>query len=192
MVLAMKTLIMLHRVSFHLIWPFKVWLILYPFQDLVHRLPKHRDGYLGSGRPSMSSKISPEMIIVMPFRPKISSVLGNYLRLRLPLSLFLIILNPFILINSIHKLTYTSIRLPCQRLPQIVLSRQADLECPYCYIVKISIYHIKHLPIPIRVRLQGLSLSHGHIQQRIQGIRNLTTSNKLGLKGPGKLLKGAD
>ena len=186
----MKTLITLHRVSFHLIWSFKVWLILYPFQDLVHRLPKHRDGYLGSGRPSMSRKISPEAIIVMPFRPKISLVLGNYLRL--PLSLLLIIFNQFILINSIHELTYTSGRLPCQRLPQIVLSRQAELECPYCYIVKISIYHIKHLPIPIRVCLQGLSLSHGHIQQRIQGTRNLTTSNKLGLKGPGKLLKGAD
>ena len=121
MVLEMKTLITLHRVSFHLIWSFKVWLILYPFQDLVHRLPKHRDGYLGSGRPSMSSKISPETIIVMPFRPKISSVLGNYLRL--PLSLLLIILNPFIPINSIHELTYTISRFPSQKLPQTMLCK---------------------------------------------------------------------
>ena len=147
MVLAMKTFITLHRVSSHLIWPLELWLILFLLQDLMHKLPKHNVDCLGSSGPSMSSKISLRPIIVIPLQPKISLVLKNYLRL--PLSLLLILLNLFILINSIHELTYTSGKFPCQRLPQIVLNRQANLKRPYCYIIKISVYLIKHLLVAI-------------------------------------------
>ena len=47
-----------------------------------------------------------------------------------------------------------------------MLGRQADLESPYSYIIKVSIYLIKHFPVPIRVRFQGLPLPHCHGQQK--------------------------
>ena len=111
----MKTLIALRGVSSHIIWPLEVWLVLYFLQDLVHRLPKHSINYLGSSRPSMPRKISLRLIIVVPLQSKIPSVLRNYFNL--PLSLMLILFDPFILINSIYELTYTPNRLSYQRLP---------------------------------------------------------------------------
>ena len=102
-------------VSTHLIWPFKIWFILYFLQNLVHRLPEHNANYLGSSRSSMPNKISLGSIVVIPLRPKIPLVLGNYFGLLL--SLLLVFLNSFILINMIHKLAYTPSKLPCQGLP---------------------------------------------------------------------------
>ena len=73
-----------------------------------------------------------------------------------------------------------------------MLSGQTDLKCPYCYILKISIYLVKHLLVSIWVCLQSLPLLHSHRQQGIEGMRNPTTSDKSGPKGPGKLLKRAN
>ena len=109
MVLAMKVLIMLYGVSFHLIRPLEIRFILYLFEDLVYRLPEHRVNYLGNSVPSMSSKIFFGSIVIISLRPKVSSVRGDYLRL--PLPLLLILFNPFILINSIHQLMHASSRL---------------------------------------------------------------------------------
>ena len=50
-VLVMKALIMLHRVSSHLIWSFKVWLILNLFLDLMHWFPEYCANHLSSNRP---------------------------------------------------------------------------------------------------------------------------------------------
>ena len=100
MVLVMKTLITLHRVSSHLIRPLEICFILYLLKDLVYRLPEHYVNYLGSSMPNMFSKISFRPIAIISLRPKVSSVKGDYLHLLLPL--LLILFNPFILINSIH------------------------------------------------------------------------------------------
>ena len=100
MVLAIKTLIALYGVSSHLIRPFEIWFILYLIKDLVYRLPEHCVNYLGNSMPSMYSKISFGLIIIISLRLKVSSVRGDYLRL--PLPLLLILFNTFILINSIH------------------------------------------------------------------------------------------
>ena len=100
MVLAMKALITLHGVSSHLIWPLEIWLILYLLLDLVYRLFEHYVNYLASSMPSMSNKTFPGLITIIPFWPKVSSVLGNYLFL--PLSLLLILLHSFIFINLVH------------------------------------------------------------------------------------------
>ena len=111
----MKTLITFYRVFTHLIGPLEVWLILYFLQTLVHRLPEHNANYLGNSRSSMPNKISLGSVVVIPLRPKIPLVLENYFGLLL--SLLLVLLDSFILINMIHKLAYTPSKLPCQGLP---------------------------------------------------------------------------
>ena len=111
----------------------------------MYSLPEHCVDYLGSSKPSMSTKISSWLIVVITLWPKVSSVLGNYLCL--PISLLLILFNPFILINPLADAHFG--QASSQGLPQIMLSKQADLKCPYCYIIKIFIYLIKHLLVPI-------------------------------------------
>ena len=100
MVLAMKTLITLHGVSSYIIWTLEIWFILYLIKDFGYRLLEHCVKYLGSSVPNMSSKISFGPIAIISLQPKVSLVMGDYLRL--PLPLLLILFNSFILINSIH------------------------------------------------------------------------------------------
>ena len=141
---------MLHRVPTHLIGSPEVWLILYLIQYLMHRLSKHPINHLSNSRSGVPSKIPLRLIIVVPIRPEIPSILGDYLSL--PFSL-LSVLNPFVLINTIQELAYTPSRLPCQRLSQIVFGKQADFESSYGHIIKIPIYFFEHLSVLVRVRL---------------------------------------
>ena len=190
MILAIKTLISPHGVTPHFIRPLEVWFNLNLLKNLMHRLLEYCDNHLGNRKPSMSSKVSSESVIIIPLRPKVSLVRGSHFCLPLPLRL--IILDPFMFINPIHELMHALRWFLCQRLPQFMLSRKANLKCPYCYIFKISIYLIKRLPIPIRVSFQSFTLSHHHGQRGIYGTRNLATCNKLSPESPGELLKKAN
>ena len=120
-VLAMKVLVVLHKASSHLIWPFKIWLILNLLQDLMHWFPKHRANHLSSSRPKLPSKVSSKSIVVVSVRPEIPHILRD--NLSLPFTLLLVFLNSLILVNTIHELTYTPYRLLGQRLSQIMLGR---------------------------------------------------------------------
>ena len=120
-VLAVKALITLHKVASHLIWSFKEWLILDFLQNLVHWFSEHRVNHLSIGRPQLPSKVSPRPVIVVSVRPEIPPLLRD--NLSLPLPLLLVFLDPLILINPIHKLTYIGCRFPSQRLPQTMLGR---------------------------------------------------------------------
>ena len=142
---------MLHRVPTHLIGSPEVWLILYLIQYLMHRLSEHCINHLSNSRSSVPSKIPSRPIIVVPIRLEIPPILGDYLSL--PFSLLLVLLNPFILINTIQELAYTPSRLPCQRLSQIMFGRRADFESSYGHIIKILIYFFEHLSVLVRVRL---------------------------------------
>ena len=108
-VLAMKVLIALYRVSSHLIWPFKIWLILSPFQDLMHWFSEHRANHLSSSRPRLPSKVSSRSIIVVFVRPEIPPILRD--NLSLPFPLLLVFLNLLILVNTVHESTHTPYRL---------------------------------------------------------------------------------
>ena len=90
----------------------------------------------------------------------------------------------------VHELAHTSYRFPHQRFSQIMLGKQANLESPYSYVVKIPINLIEHLSVPVRVCFQGLSLLHSHEQQRVQRSRNFAVSNKMKSERPGEFLKG--
>ena len=120
-VLAIKTLIALQGVTSHLIWPFKKWLVFYFLQDLVFWFSEHRVNHLSSGRPRFPSKVSLRPVIIVSVRPEIPSLLRD--NLSLPLPLLLVFIDPLILINSVHELTYIVSWFPNQRLPQTMLDR---------------------------------------------------------------------
>ena len=115
MILAIETLITPHGVTPHFIWSLEIWFNLYLFKNLMHRLLEYCANHLGSGKPSMSSKISPGSVVIIPLRPKVSSIKGSHFCL--PLPLLLIILDLFIFINSIHELTCALHWFLCQGLP---------------------------------------------------------------------------
>ena len=114
-VLALKALVVLYRVSSHLNWAFKVWLILDPFQDLMHWFSEHRLNHLSRNKARLPSKNSSGLIIVVYFRPEIPPILRD--NLTFSLTLLLVLLNLLILTNLIHELAYTGNRFPRQRLP---------------------------------------------------------------------------
>ena len=67
MVLAIKALITPHRVSCHLIWPFKEQLILDLLQNLVPWFLEHRINNLSIGRPWFPSKVSLRSVVIVLF-----------------------------------------------------------------------------------------------------------------------------
>ena len=115
MILAIETLITPHGVTPHFIWPLEIWFNLYLFKNLMHRLLEYYADHLGSGKPSMSSKISSRSVVIIPLKPKVSSVRGSYFCHSFPL--LLIILNLFMFINLIHELAHALRWFLCQGLP---------------------------------------------------------------------------
>ena len=77
------------------------------------------------------------------------------------LTLQLVFLYSFILIDLIHQLAYNGGRLTSQRLPQIVLGWETVFEGVDGNIVKVGVHFIIHLPISVRVSLQSFSITHG-------------------------------
>ena len=65
--------------------------------------------------------------------------------------MLLVLLDSLILINMIHEPTHTPDRFSGQRLSQIMLGRQADLEGPYSYVIEVPIYLVEHFPVPVMV-----------------------------------------
>ena len=115
MVLAIKALVTPHRVSSHLVWPFEERFILYLLQNLMHRFSEHNINHLSVGRPKLPCKISLRSVIIVSVRPEIPHLLRD--NFSLSFTLLLVFLNPFVLINSIHKLKHTSNRFASQRFP---------------------------------------------------------------------------
>ena len=161
-VLAVEALVAPQGISSHFVWLFEVWLVLDLLQDLMHWFSEHSVNHLRSRRSKLSRKIPSGFVIVVSIRLEIPSLLRD--NLTLPLALLLVFLDPLIHINVIHKLTNTLYWLLGQGFSQIMLSGQFDLEYPYSHIIKIPINLIKNLLVPVRVRFQGLTFSHGHGQ----------------------------
>ena len=115
MVLAIKALVTPHRVSSHFVWPFEEQFILYLLQNLMHQFSEHSINHLSVGRPRLPCKISLRSVIIVSVRLEIPPLLRD--NFSLSFTLLLVFLNPFILINSIHKLTHASNRFASQRFP---------------------------------------------------------------------------
>ena len=160
-VLAMKALVAPQGVPSNLVWPFEVWLVLDLLQDLMHWFSEYSVNHLKSRGSRLSSKIPSWSIIVVFIRPEIPHLLRD--NLTLPFALLLVFLD-LVLINAVHKSMNTPHRLLGQEFSQIMLGGQADLEGSYSHVIKIPINFIKHLPVPVGIRFQGLTISHGHGQ----------------------------
>ena len=83
----------------------KYSLFLIFFKDLMHRLTERRVDYLSDSRLRLPSKVFPRPVIIVFIRPKIPHILRDNLRISFPL--LLVFLDPFILINMIHKPMHT-------------------------------------------------------------------------------------
>ena len=146
-VLTIKTLITPSRVSTHFVWPFKIWLVLDFFQQLMYWISEHSIYHLRGCRLRLPSKIPTRSTVVVTVQPEIPHLLRD--NFAISLSLLLVLFNPLVLVNSIHKLAYTVDRFPSQKLPQAMLGWHAKLESANDHIVKVAINLVKHFPISV-------------------------------------------
>ena len=129
MILTVKTLVTLRGVTFHYVWPLKVWLSFYLLKDLMNRLLEHYTNHLHTRIPNLSSKIPHGSIFIISLRHEISLVKRS--NLCLPFPLLLIIFDPIVLVKWIHKLAHALRRFHCQGLSQIMLDGEANFKRPY-------------------------------------------------------------
>ena len=113
-VITIKVLIAPHRISCHLIWPFKERLILNLFQYLAHWLSEHSINCLSIGKPWLPSEVSSWSVVIVSVRFEIPPLLRDNLSVTFPL--LLVFLNPLVLINPVYELAHTSNRFAHQRL----------------------------------------------------------------------------
>ena len=158
-VLEIKVLVSLYRLSRHLIQPSKVWFALDFFQHLMHRFSEYSPDVLRVGYLRLPCEISPRAIVDVSVRPKIPTLLRD--NLFLSLALHLVFFYSLVLIDPIHQLAHTDGRLASQGFPQAMLGWEAASEGVDGDVVKVIIHFIIHLPIFARVGLQGLSVAHG-------------------------------
>ena len=159
-ILAIKALITRHKISCHLIRPFEERLVFNLLQNLLYWFSKHSINHLGVSRSQLPNKFFPSSVVIVSIQLEIPPLLRDHLSLSFPLQL--VFFDPFVLVNSIHKLANTSNRLTSQRFPQIMLGWEASLESINGHIIIVSVYFVKHFPVSIRVGLQSLPLPHRH------------------------------
>ena len=114
-VLAIKVLIVPHGFPCHLIWPLKVWFVLDFLQHSMYWFSEHSTDSLCVGCFGLPNEISHWAIVVISVRPKIPPLLRD--NLLLSLTLQLVFLYSFILVDLIHQLAYIGGRFASQRLP---------------------------------------------------------------------------
>ena len=97
MIMEIKVLITLHRISFHLVRPFEERLVFNLFQNLLYWFSEHSIDRLGVGRSLLPDNIFLGSVIMDPVRPEIPHLLRDHLSLSFPLQL--VLLYPSILIK---------------------------------------------------------------------------------------------
>ena len=112
---AIKVLIAPRGLSRHLIRPLKVWLVLDSLQHPVYWFSEYSIDSLCAGCSGLPYEISPRAIAVISVRPEIPHLLRD--NLLFSLTLQLVFLYSFILIDMIHQLVNTGDRHASQRLP---------------------------------------------------------------------------
>ena len=150
-VLAIKVLIAPREFPCHLIRPLKVWFVLDFLQYSVYWFLEHSTDSLCVGCFRLPYEISPLAIVVISVQPEIPHLLRD--KLLFSLTLQLVFLYLFILVNLIHQLVHAGGRLASQRLPQAMLNWETVFEGVNGNIVKVAVHFIIHLPISARVGL---------------------------------------
>ena len=108
-VLTVKVLIAPRGLSRHLIQPLKVWLVIDFLQHSMYWFSEYGIDNLGVGYSGLPYEISPRAIAVISVRPEIPSLLRD--NLLFSLTMQLVFLYSFILIDPIHQLAHTGGRL---------------------------------------------------------------------------------
>ena len=103
--LAIKVLIALRGLSHHLIWPPKVWLVIDFLYHLMHWFPEYSTDSPCIGCLWLPCEISPQAIVVISVWPEIPPLLRD--NLLFSLTLQLVFLYSFILVDLIHQLAHT-------------------------------------------------------------------------------------
>ena len=85
MIMAIEALVMIHKISCHLIRPLEEWLVLNFLQDLLYWLSKYSINHLSVGRSRLANKVSPRSVVLDPIQPEILHLLKDQLRLSFPL-----------------------------------------------------------------------------------------------------------
>ena len=147
--LAIKVLIASHGFPCHLIRPFKVWFVLDFLQYSMYWFLEHSTNSLCVSCSRLPYEIFPRAVVVISVRPEIPHLLTN--NLLFSLTLQLVFLYSFILINPIYQLAHTTGRLASQRLSQAMLGWETVFTGVDGDIVKVAVHFIIHLPIPTRV-----------------------------------------
>ena len=112
----------------------------------MHQFPEHCINHLDVGWPSLLNVIFSGSVILKLIQPEIPPLLRDNLHFTFPL--LLVFLDPFVLINLVHELTHTSNSFASERLPQTMPSREADFKSADCHVLKVSVHHVVHFPIP--------------------------------------------
>ena len=150
-VLVIEVLITPRGFPRHLIRPLKVWFVLDFLQYPMYWFSEHSTNSLCVGCSRLLYEISPRAVAVISIRPEIPPLLRD--NLLFSLTLQLVFLYSFILIDLIHQLAHTGGRLASQRLPQAVLDWETIFEGDDGDIIKVVVHFIIHLPISARVGL---------------------------------------
>ena len=158
-VLAIKVLVSLCRLSRHLIRPSKVWFTLDFFLHLMHQFSKYSPDVLHVGRLRLPCEISHRVTVDVSVQPEIPPLLRD--NLLFSLALHLVFFYSLVLIDPIHQLAHVGGKLASQGFPQAMLGWEAALKGVDGDVVKVAIHFIIHLPISARVGLQDLSFAHG-------------------------------
>ena len=136
-VLAIKVLVAPCGFPRHLIRPFKVWFVLDFLQHRMYWFSEHSTDSLRVGCSGVPYEISHRVVAVVSIQPKIPPLLRD--NLLLSLTLQLVFLFSFILVDSIHQLAHTGGKLTSQRLPQAVLDWETVFEGVDGNIIKVAV-----------------------------------------------------
>ena len=102
MLLAIEAWVSSCRVTGHLVWPFKEWIVFYLLENSVHRFSKYNTNHLGVDRFCWSDIIFPRSNSIKSVRPEIPLVLRD--NLHFTFSLLLIFFNSLVfIIRSISR-----------------------------------------------------------------------------------------
>ena len=117
----------------------------------MYRFSEYSIDSLRVGCSRLPYEISPQAAAIISVRPEIPPLLRD--NLLFSLTLQLVFLYSFILIDPIHQLVHTSSRLASQKLLQAMLDWETIFKGADGDIVKIVIHFIIHLSISVRVDL---------------------------------------
>ena len=155
MVSVVQILISSRRVTPHLVWPSKVWLILNSIHDPVHQLLQRNVHF-----PCLYAQFLDPQILLGPW---LKTPLQRLTRDRsLAFILLSVILQSFILFDTPHQLPHILGRPSCQRVLQFRILEQSQSKSACCDFFIILTDLVIQFPVSASVATKGFPSSYLH------------------------------